>query len=181
MNATRRPLLALLGCALVAASPATAADLVIEGCNYRLPGEIGVREAAADVGQTVEVAITVNAITAIDSFLLELDVPPGVLSYVRTDRGELTQSFWLLDGNWFEATNQVRIVGFGDSPIPDGSVGRLAVVVFEVVAPGAGAFGTSGLEDDLRSGAYVSCEDEHPTTRILPSEWGRVKALYRSR
>lgn len=165
-------------CMLLAAAPAHASDLVIEGCNELLAGEIGVREAIANVGEFVEVAVTVNATDPIDAFQLELDVPPGVLSYVRTDRGDLTTSFDLLDGHWFAPTSRVRIVGVDPvAGLPAGSVGRLAVVVFQVIASGAGAFGTSGLGDDLDS--YVSCEDIHDTSNIPPAEWGRIKALYR--
>ena len=175
----RRPSVSLwiLG-ALLAASPAPAADLVIEGCNELQAGEVGVRAAVANVGDTVEVAITVNATRSIQSFQLELDVPPGLLAYVRTDAGDLTASFLLLDGRSSSSPDRIRIVGVDETGIPAGSVGGLAVVVFQVIAPGTGAFGTSGLQDDLQG--YYSCEDLHDTIRIPAAEWGQIKALYRS-
>jgi hypothetical protein len=175
--------LAALPIALLAAAlPARGnVDVVVEGCNQMGPREVGVRELSAEIGATVEVAITVNTATAaepIDAFQLWLDVPPGLLSYVRTDPGDLTAGFDLVDGHWFDS-NRVKIVGIaGTSPVPLGVTGHLAVVVFEVVGAGSGAFGTSGLDDDL--GAFVSCEDVHGTSRVLETEWGRIKALFRS-
>lgn len=175
---TRRPPASMwiLG-AVLAATPAPAADLIIEGCNELQAGEVGVREAVANVGDTVEVPITVNATDGISAFQLELDVPPGVLAYVRTDPGDLTASFLLFDGRSFTGPDRVRIVGVDATGIPAGSVGRLAVVVFQVIAPGVGSFGTSRLLDDLEG--YVSCEDVHDTNNIPIKEWGQIKALYR--
>jgi hypothetical protein len=167
----------ILGAVLIAA-PAPAADLVVEGCNELLPGEVGVREVVANVGDTVEVAITVNATDPIDAFQLELDVPPGLLAYVRTDPGDLTASFLLLEGRSLTAPDRVRIVGTDTAGgFPARSVGRVAVVVFQVIAPGTGSFGTSALQADLLG--YVSCEDAHDTSNIPVTEWGRIKSLYR--
>lgn len=176
-------LVGMLLAALLVPVSALAADLVVEGCNEQLEGEVGVREVVADVGQFVEVPITVHVKggDTLDAILFSLDVPPGVLTYVRTDRGALTTDpDWLLNGNWFPQTNQVRIVGFNAvTPIPANTIGPVAVVVFQVTAGGVAAFGTSGLSDGLLD--YVSCEDAHGTSRIEPTEWGRVKSLYRGR
>jgi hypothetical protein len=157
---------------------AYAEDVSIQGCNELLEGEVGVREAAGDVGDTLRVNVTVHAASAIDAFVLAVDVPPGLLTYVGTERGDLTASFQLFGGNWFPGLSQVRIVAGHTAPIPAGATGRLAVVVFEVSAPGQGAFGTSGLQDDLES--HVSCEDVHGTSAVDRVAWGRAKGLYRS-
>jgi hypothetical protein len=162
---------------LLAAGPSAAADVVIEGCNELLPDEVGVREAIGDVGDTVSVAVTVHATSPVDAFQVELEVPPGLLSYVRTDPGDLTTSFDLLGGNWFPVTSRVRIVGVDVTGFPAGSIGRLAVVVFQVAAPGTGVFGTTNLADDLAG--YVSCEDAHDPSHVLSTEWGSIKSLYR--
>jgi len=166
----------LVGALFAAPRPGVAADLVIEGCNERLPHEVGVREAVGDIADTVRVAVTVNADTPIAAFRLNLDVPPGVLSYVRTERGDLTSAWFALSGHWFADSSQVRILAIDDPGMAAGSVGRLAVVVFVVTAAGTGAFGTSGFQDDLAE--YISCEDVHDTSHITQSEWGGIKALY---
>jgi hypothetical protein len=170
--------LCLAGALVVAPRPGIAADLEIQGCNELLPHEVGVREAVGDIGDTVRVAVTVNATAPIFSFVLNVDVPPGVLSFVRADPGDLTAAWAVLAGHWFDSTSQVRIGGFDPSlTIPTGSVGRLAVMVFVVTAAGTGAFGTSDLRDGL--GNYVSCEDAHDTSHIPQTEWSNIKALYR--
>ena len=177
-----RPLAALPGVLaglLLLAPAAPAADLVIQGCSELLSGEVGVREAVGNVGDLVEVPITIHTMSSVDAFGLEVEVPEGLLTYVRTDPGDLTSGFELFGGNWFSATSRVRIVAGGNTAIPSGVVGRLAVLVFQVAAAGSGAFSTvtEGFTDDLAG--YVSCEDVHGTTRIPPVEWGQVKALYR--
>lgn len=165
-------------CLAAAAGPARAADLVVEGCSEMLAGEVGVREAVGNVGDFIQVPITVHATSDIEAFSVDLVVPAGVLEYVDTLPGNLTQGYELVDGHFFSASGVVRIAGIGTAAIPTGAVGQMAVVVFEVVGPGAGAFATDRLIDDLTG--YVSCEDVHDTTRITPTEWGKVKALYRS-
>ncbi len=168
----------LVACLAVAASPAPAADLVVEGCNVMEPGEVGVREALGNVGEFVQVPITVNTTSAIEAFTVDLVIPTDLLVFVDALPGDLTAGFSILDGDFNEETGKVRIGGFGLTPIPAGVAGRLAVVVFEVVAAGTGAFATDRLADGLSG--YVSCEDVHGTTRITPTEWGKVKALYRN-
>lgn len=164
---------------LLVAVPVAAADLEIQGCNEMLAGEVGVREAVGNVGEFVEVPITVHTTGTVQAFVLELQVPSGLLSYVRTDVGNLTSGFVACDGAYFPSTHTLRIAGFSTAPIPSGASGRLAVAVFQVVAPGSGTFTTGAFADDLTG--YVSCEDVHGSTRIPQVEWGKVKALYRDR
>ncbi len=164
-------------CIAMTASPAPAADLIVEGCNEMLSGEVGVREAVGNVGDTIQVPITVNATSDIDAFSVDLMVPTGGLQYVDTQPGDLTEDYELVDGHPI-APGVVRVAGIGTLPIPSGAAGRIAVVRFLIVGPGAGAFSTDRLLDDLAG--YVSCEDVHGTTRITPVEWGKVKALYRN-
>ncbi|MFN8177995.1 MAG: hypothetical protein U0167_08705 [bacterium] len=167
----------LVGALLAAPRLVLAVDLVVEGCNELQPHEVGVREAVGNIADTVRVAVTVNAIAPIAAFVLDVDVPPGVLSLVRAERGDLTAAWAVLSGHQFTATTPVRIGGFDPAhTIAAGSVGRLAVMVFVVTAAGTGAFGTSGLLDDLAN--YISCEDVHNTSHITESEWGGIKALY---
>lgn len=182
MTTTNATIAALgIGAALALAAPALRAqDLIVEGCNEQLAGEVGVWQGVGNVGETIAVPITVHATGPIDAFVLNVDLPPGVLSYVRTDRGSLMpQSGSTLRGHFFSATNQVRIEGIisQGSAIPMGATGQIAVVVLQVVAPGGGAFGTSRLLDDLST--YVSCEDIHGTTAVESLRWGRIKAAYR--
>jgi len=168
----------LVGAFLFAPGLCRGADLVVQGCNQLQPGEVGVREAIGDIGDTVSVAVTVNASHAIGAFVLDVDLPaPGLLTYVRTDRGNLTASWAVLGGHYFSASNQVRIGGFDATGIAAGSAGRLAYMVFVVAAAGTGAFGTSDLLDDLST--YVSCEDVHGTSHLTSTEWGSIKSLYR--
>jgi hypothetical protein len=169
--------LCLAGALLVAPRPGVAADLEIQGCNQLQWGEVGEREAVGDIGDTVRVAVTVNASAPISALQLNLDVPPDVLSYVRTERGNLTSAWFALGGHWFPDSSRVRIIGVDDTGIAAGSIGRLAVVVFVVTAAGTGAFGTSGLQAGLLN--YISCEDAHDTSHIPQTEWGSIKALYR--
>jgi hypothetical protein len=160
------------------AAVAAAQDLVIEGCDERLAGEIGVGELVGNVGQTVNVPVSIHSTTDVDAFLLSVDVPVGVVSYVRTDPGNLTGNFDFIDGNFFSTTSRVRVIGVEvENAIPAGTTGVLAYLVFEIVAPGAWAFGTSGFGDDIAG--YVSCEDVHGTSAVEPTRWGRVKSLYR--
>jgi len=156
-----------------------AQDLVVSGCDERQPGEVGVGSLQASIGQTVAVPVSLHAVTNIEAFLLQVDFPPGVLSYVRTDPGNLIGTGDWLNGNLFPADHYVRIAGItaSGSPIPAGASGTLATVVFQVTAAGVGEFGTSNLADQLLG--YVSCEDAHGTSAVAPSPWGRVKAAYR--
>ena len=62
MKLRRRRSVGILVALLAVASPGRAADLVVQGCNHLLPGEIGVREVVADVGEVVEVPITVHVL-----------------------------------------------------------------------------------------------------------------------
>ena len=175
----------ILGTALLLAAtgvaPAAAADLVVQGCSELLSGEVGVREAVGNVGDFVEVPVTIHTMSAVDAFGLEVLIPAGLLTYVRTDPGDLTSGFELFGGNRFTGPDRVRVVAGGSTAIAAGTVGRLAVLVFQIAAPGSSAFATvtEGFTDDLVG--YVSCEDVHGTTRIPPVEWGQVKALYRDR
>jgi hypothetical protein len=170
---------ALLFLALLATpTPGAAQDILVEGCNELLAGEIGVASLAGSVGQQLSLPVTVNADSEIHAFVLQVDLPPGLLSYVRTDRGTLTTGFQQLGGNFFAGPDRVRIVGLDSGVgIPPGAAGTLAVLVFQVVAPGTGAFGTSALQDDLA--AYSSCEDLHGTSAVSVGTWGRTKAAYR--
>lgn len=163
---------------LVAPVPGASQDLTVEGCNERLAGEVGVASLSGSVGQELSVPVTVHATSDIHAFVLQVDLPPGLLNYVRTDRGTLTSAFGQLGGNYFASPDRVRIVGLDNgSGIASGAVGTLAEIVFQVAAAGDGALGTSALQDDLS--AYVSCEDAHGTSPVSTSTWGRTKATYR--
>jgi Cohesin domain len=170
------PVLVLL---LAAAGPARAQDLRVAGCDQRQAGEVGVGSTQGSVGQTVSVPVSVHAVTPLDAFTVDVDLPPDVLTYVRTDPGTLTGGGYWVNGNHFTSPNRVRIVGIAgtEPPIAAGSVGTLAVLVFQVAAAGAGEFGTSRLQDDLLG--YVSCEDAHGTSATEAVPWGRMKAAYR--
>jgi hypothetical protein len=171
-------LAAVAAFALLGADGAGAADLVIDGCNERLAGEIGIRELAGDVGETVSVNVTMHTTGPVDAMVLEIEVPPGVVDYVGTAPGELTQGF-TFGGNWFAAASKVRIVASNPNPIPAGTVGRIAEITFLVTAPGSGdAFVLGNFLDD--AAAYVSCFDVHGPTPVEAASWGRVKARYGS-
>ncbi|MBZ0267594.1 hypothetical protein K8I85_05520 [bacterium] len=151
----------------------------MSGCDQRQPGEVGVGSLQGSIGQTLSVPVSLHAVTSIEAFLLRVDFPPGVLTYVRTDPGNLIGVGDWLNGNLFPADNYVKIVGITASgtPIPAGESGTLATLVFQVAAAGVGEFGTSELGDELVG--YVSCEDAHGTSAVSPLAWGRVKAAYR--
>lgn len=168
-------LLAALGLALGA--PVRAADVTVLGCNWLLPGEIGIRELVGDVGDTVGVAVTVNTTGGIDAFGLDIAFPTNLLGYVRTDRGDLTTGWGTASGTLKPAQGVVRIGGFNNTPIPSGVTGRLAVMFFVVEAAGSGAFLTVSHVDDLAD--YTPCEAVHTPTKIERRTWGAVKDLYR--
>ncbi len=169
--------LVLVAALVLGASAAAAEDLSVAGCDERLPGEIGLSPAVGNLGNEIAIQVTVNAMTDIDAFLINVDVPVGALTYLRTERGSLTGGFSFLDGHYFPETNQVRILGLDPAiVVSTGSVGSLAVVVFEVAGSGVVEIGTSSLGDDLTD--YTSCEDVHGTA-VEPWTWGRVKASYR--
>ena len=171
--------LAAAALALSLGAPADAGpafDLIIDGCNEQLAGEVGIEALNGDLGQTINVPVTVNTDTDVSAFVLEITVPPGVVNYAGTTAGSLTQSF-TLGGNWFSAQGFVRISGFGTGTIPASSVGTLAVISFEVVGAGQGTFGLQSFQDDL--GTYTPCFDNHGSNPVEPDTWGRVKSLYR--
>jgi len=168
-------LLAALGLATVV--PVRAADVTILGCNERLAGAIGVRELLADVGDTVQVAVTVHTAGDLDAYGLEVSFPTGLLSYVRTDPGELTAGWSVSQGTLKPALGVVQVDGWNRTPIPGGVSGRLAVLVFAVDAAGSGRFTTGGLVGDLVG--YSPCETIDTTTKIERRTWGAVKELYR--
>jgi hypothetical protein len=173
-----RKLLLLAALGLVTAAPVRAADVTILGCNERLAGEIGVREVLADVGDTVEVAVTVNTVGNVAVFGLDIAFPTNLLSFVRADPGELTSGWTLLRGDLAPSQSVVKIGGYKDgTPIPAGTTGRLAVMVFEVIAAGSGSFSTVALVDDLSG--YTPCESVHTPTKVHRRTWGAVKELYR--
>lgn len=169
---------ALAAAMLVAAGGgALAADVTVLGCNERNPGEVGIRELVADVGDTVAVAVTVHTTAKIDAFALDVSFPNGLLSYVRTDPGDLTAGFSPpIFGRFVDAQGTVRLGGWDPTGIPAGSIGSLAVIHFEVLAAGVDSFSTGAYVDDLEG--YVACESAHSPTKILQEAWGRVKALY---
>jgi hypothetical protein len=167
--------LAVLGLALGA--PARAADVTVLGCNEMLPGEIGVRELVGDVGDTVGVAVTVHTTGDVDAFGLDIAFPTNLLSYVRTDLGELVAAWPIASGTLKPAQGLVRIGGLNGTPIPAGVSGRLAVMFFVVETAGAGSFATVGLVDDLAG--YTPCESVHTPTKIERKTWGAVKDLYK--
>jgi hypothetical protein len=163
---------------LLAANPAPSADVVIEGCNEGALGEIGIRELVGAVGDTVGVAVTVHASNEIDSFSLDIDFPSDLVRFLDAEPGELTSHFLFFGGSYVTQQDQVRLGGADvDSPIPLGSFGRLGIVRFEVIAPGAGAFATLDYLDDLAP--YSSCEQAHGTTPVRVATWGHVKIRYR--
>ncbi len=161
---------------LVAIPPAGAQDLTVEGCDERLAGEVGVAALNGNIGQEIGVPISVRTTGNVEAFVLDLELPAGVLTYLRTEPGNLTGGFDLLNGNFFSSTNEVRVSGIAQTPIPPDMVGELAIIVFRVESAGSGAFATSGFLDDIS--AYVSCEDVHGTSPVEPLSWGRVKASY---
>ena len=177
----KRHVLAALAAAaaLAPASHSLGADTIVLGCNEGNPGEVGVRELVADVGDTVRVAVTLHTLGAVDAFSLDIAFPTNELAYVRTERGELTADFGSLEGTFRAADGAVQVSGFNLYPIPAGALGRLAWISFEVVAAGSGAFTSSNYLDDIRAPlGYVACESAHPPTSVSVASWGRVKSLY---
>jgi hypothetical protein len=171
--------LAVACCLTFAAPGADAADTTILGCNEGNPGEIGVRELVADVGDTVRVAVTIHTTNPVDAFSLDVAFPTDLLAYVSIEGGELTSGFGWLVGTFHAEDGAVRISGFDIDPIASGAYGRLAWISFEVLAPGDGEFSSSNYIDDIRSAlGYVSCESAHTPTSVEESSWGRLKAAY---
>jgi len=170
-------LAAIAAAALLGAGAAGAADLVIDGCNEMLAGEIGIRELTGDVGDTVSVNVTMHTTGPVDAMFLEVEVPPGVVDYVGTAPGELTQSF-TFGGHWFAGASMVRIVAIDPTPIPAGTAGRIAEITFVVTAADSGsAFALGSFLDDVAG--YVSCFDIHGPTAVEAMSWGRLRAGYR--
>jgi hypothetical protein len=161
---------------LAATVPSLAADASVLGCNERLAGEVGIRELAGDVGDTVGVAVTVRTTGSVDAFALDVFFPEHLLSFDGVDPGSLTAG-WTLSGAHLPALHVVRLGGFSASPIPSGAVGRLAVLRFRVDAAGVDSFATGSYLDDLAG--YVACESAHAPTAVQTTAWGRVKSLYR--
>ena len=163
--------------ALPDASAAGAADLVIDGCNEMLAGEIGIHELTGDVGNTVSVNVTMHTTGPVDAMVLEIAVPPGVVDYVGTTAGELTQGF-TFGGHWFAGVSMVRIVASNPTPIPAGTAGRIAEITFVVTAADSGgAFALGNFGDSIAG--YVSCFDIHGPTPLEATSWARVRAEYR--
>jgi hypothetical protein len=166
---------------VLAASPArtsSRAETLISGCNERNIGEIGIRELAANVGDTVCVAVTVHSSNEIDSFSLDVAFPTDLLRYVDTAPGDLTEDFFLFSGSYLPGQGQVRVSGAHIAPIASGTTGLLARIRFEVAAPGTGVFETGDYLDDISG--YVACEDVHPPTALNGSSWGTLKSRFRA-
>jgi len=162
---------------LLGAGAGGAADLVIDGCNEMLAGEIGIHELTGDVGNTVSVNVTMHTTGPVDAMVLEIAVPPGVVDYVGTTPGELTQSF-TFGGHWFAAESMVRIVASNPAPIPAGIAGRIAEITFVVTAADSGgAFALGSFGDSIAG--YVSCFDIHGPTAVEATSWARIRAQYR--
>jgi hypothetical protein len=159
-------------------APARAADVTVLGCNEGNAGVIGVRELLGDVGDTVGVAVTVHTVAAVAEFGLDLAFPTQLLTYVRTDPGSLTAGRgWPIRGTFRPAEGVVRIGGLDPSAIPAGTTGSLAVVQFEVTAPGMDTFATRAFLGDLTG--YDACNSSSTPTHINFETWSGVKALYR--
>lgn len=165
-------------CLLAAAAPVRAQDLVVSGCDQREAGEIGVGSLQGSIGQQIAVPVSLHAVTVVDAFTLDVDLPAAGLAFVRIEPGTLFSGWTFFGGHYIGSGNLVRIVAADNTqPIAAGSVGTVAFLVFEVTAAGAGEFGTSNLQDDLVG--YVSCEDAHGTSAVEAASWGHVKAGYR--
>jgi hypothetical protein len=171
-------LVSALALLVLSVSPAPAQDAVVLGCNEQLEGEIGIRELVGSVGEIIEVPVTIHTTGPVDAFRLEVEVPEGVLVYLGTAAGELTDSFSFVGGNWFENPSRVRILGYGTVPIPAGASGQIAVITFQVAAAGSGEFVTPGdeFQDDIFG--YIPCAEVHGPNRITEKTWATVKALY---
>lgn len=157
---------------------ARAADLIVRGCDRILPGEVGMGQLVADIGDTVGVAVTVDTVNDVQAFGLEIAFPAKLLRYVRTDPGELTGGWTATIGPGppVAARSLVRVGGFGGTPIPVGTAGRLATLFFVVTGAGTDSFTTVALVDDLAG--YTACGSVHTPTHVQRETWGRVKALY---
>jgi hypothetical protein len=173
-------LLLPVGCSNIdAASPmaAPAADAVVTGCNEALAGEIGVGELAGNVGDTIDVPITVRGTGPIDAFGVDLEFPEDVLEYVGCEAGDLTAG-WIALACQSNRPGSVTVGGFHTTPIPADTFGQLAILRFQIVAasPGGSSFTTSLFTNDIDG--YKACgRDPSP---VVSATWGSVKASYRS-
>ncbi len=105
------------------------------------------------VDDTVRIDLKVqNNPTAIDAAGVDVTYDPGVLTYVRCERGDLTTGWqYLVDTN---GGTYIRIGGFSMVPIPQGSSGTFARLIFVhdicgVVAPGVVTMCPQNLTDDF--------------------------------
>ncbi len=157
-----------------AASTARAADVFIPGCVVSTPGQLGLEEISADVGDTVTVALTVHTDAGISVFGARINFPLHLLQYESTAAGDLTAAFEFFGG---QATGpNLRIGGWSwTAYVPAGAIGSLALVSFVVVAAGTGEFALTDFTDDIES--YGT--DCAGTVSVDPTAWGRVKARYR--
>jgi hypothetical protein len=158
-----------------AAGPAArAADVFIPGCVVSTPGQLGLEEISADIGDTVTVALTAHTNAGISVFGARINYPVSLLEYEGTTAGDLTAAFEVLGG---QATGpNLRIGGWSLSTyVPAGASGSLAIVSFVVIAAGTGEFALTDFTDDIAS--YET--DCAGTVSIAPGAWGRVKARYR--
>jgi len=174
-----RKFLPLAAATFLAAASAEAADVTVLGCNEMRPGEIGVRDFVADIGDAVEVAVTVSTTGPVGAFSLDIAYPTSLLSFVGWAPGDLLGVSWSFDA--FQASpGIVRMEGLeptGTGAVPAGSAGRLVMLRFEAIGAGAGTFATVSHLEDLAG--YSPCESGQSPTKVLRRTWGAVKELYR--
>ncbi len=162
---------------ILGAAPSFAQTTVVSGCNELLAGEVGVRELAAAVGDSVDVAVTIRTVGTIEAFGLDLVFPAAILSFVGLTPGDLTSDFTNISA--LEDDGVVTVGGFTlEEAIPSGAAGRLAYLRFVVTAPGTGSFVTHSYVDDLQ--AYHSCESVHGPSSVERDSWAAIKAGFQA-
>lgn len=159
-------------------------DTLICGCESPLePGMLICSSAAANVGESFTIPISVHAISTIDALTVDMTFPANLIRYDSTSAGALTAPWTAFDGNEHPNGGLVRFTGFEIGPdaiLPD-TVGELALLHFTVLAAGCGPLCFDAVYDDLQD--YEVCTAmTGPVASVEPtisSTWGLVKGMYR--
>ncbi len=122
---------------------------------------ISIKPKSGGTGTTVRITISVNGNTSpiSNAFGLDLNYNASIFQYLSTNKGNLTNSWAMVDGGASSGT--ITVGGFrgSGSVISTGSQGSIAVVRFQVIASGSSDLATqitlANLIDDI-SGMITS-------------------------
>ncbi len=108
-------------------------------------------------GQDIQIPVIVDSPTDIQAFGFDLVFPAGLLTYVRTERTDLTAGYDQVDANLL-SDGTLRIGGYKSQPGAGRSTGELVTLVFRVNgdASDLSAISVAATYDDIQNASITN-------------------------